>query len=217
MIGRMQIDAIEKAGLVTRTVEAVDRDGRPAKLLTAARTYPTAIEDLWDAVTNIERIPRWFLPITGELRVGGRYQLEGNAAGEVLECDPPRRFEITWELGGDTSWVTVVLSGEPGAAEARLELRHLAHVPDEMWDQYGPGGVGIGWDLALMGLDLHLSTGGSLDHAEVERWSGSPAGRDFVVRSSTAWGEASIAGGTEPGTARASAERVTGFYTASEQ
>ena len=25
--------------------------------------------------------PRWFLPISGELRLGGRYQLTGNAGG----------------------------------------------------------------------------------------------------------------------------------------
>ena len=46
---------------------------------------------MWDAVTSAERIPRWFLPISGDLRLGGRYQLEGNAGGEVLECAPPAR------------------------------------------------------------------------------------------------------------------------------
>ncbi len=213
----MEIDAIEKAGLITRTVETVDRDGRPARLLTAARAYPTAIEDLWDALTTIERIPRWFLPISGELRPGGRYQLEGNAAGEILECDPPRRFEITWEYGGETSWVTVVLSGDPGADEAHLELRHLAHVPDDLWDQYGPGAVGIGWDLGLMGLDLHLSNGEPLDPEEVRGWGSSPGARAFIVQSSTAWGDASIAGGADAAVARASAERVTGFYTVAEE
>lgn len=212
----MDIDAIHKAGLVTRTVETVDRDGRPAKLLTASRDFPTAIDDLWDAVTNIERIPRWFTPVTGELRPRGRFQLEGNAGGEVLACDPPRRFEITWEYGGDVSWVTVVLSGDPGADEAHLELQHLAHVPDDLWNQFGPGAVGIGWDLALVGLDLHVTSGEAVDHAEAERWSTSPDGRDFIVRSSTAWGEASIAGGADDAAARASAERATAFYTATE-
>jgi uncharacterized protein YndB with AHSA1/START domain len=212
----MEIDPVEKAGLVTRTVDTVDRDGRPAKLLTAVRTYATSVDDLWDALTNIERIPRWFLPITGDLQPGGRYKLEGNAEGEVLACDPPRRFEITWEYGGETSWVTVVLSGDPAANEAHLELQHLAHVPDEFWDQYGPGATGIGWDLALMGLDLHLTTGEILDREEVARWETSPNAHAFVSRCSSAWCEASIAGGTDPCDARASAERVTGFYTATE-
>src|SRR5882724_8555264 len=29
----------------------------------------------WDAMTNAERIPRWFLPISADLRLSGRYQL----------------------------------------------------------------------------------------------------------------------------------------------
>ena len=213
----MEIDPIEQAGIVRRTVDTVDRDGKPAKLITAARTYATSIEDLWDALTNIERIPRWFLPITGELHPGGRYKLEGNAEGEVLACDPPRHFEITWEYGGDTSWLTIELSGDPAAKEAHLELRHLAHVPDDLWEQYGPGATGVGWDLALMGLDLHLSSGDVLDAEEVRAWESSPNARDFIVHSSSAWCEASIAGGTEPSDARASAERVKSCYTATEE
>jgi hypothetical protein len=30
------------------------------------------------------------MPISGELRVGGSFQLEGNAGGEILTCEPPR-------------------------------------------------------------------------------------------------------------------------------
>lgn len=212
----MHIDAITKAGLVTRAVDTVDRDGKPAKLVTAGRTYATSIDDLWDAVTNIERIPRWFLPITGDLRPGGRYQLEGNAEGEVLECDPPRRFEITWEYGGEISWVTVELTGDPGTDEAHLELQHLAHVPDDMWHQYGPGAVGIGWDLGLMGLDLHLTSGEDVDPEQVRNWESTPDARAFIAESSTAWAEASIAGGNDPEAARASAERATSFYTGAD-
>ncbi|WP_308168107.1 hypothetical protein [Nonomuraea sp. NEAU-A123] len=45
---------------------------------------------MWDACTSAEHIPRWFLPIEGDLRAGGCYRLEGNAGGEVLACEPPR-------------------------------------------------------------------------------------------------------------------------------
>jgi len=48
----------------------------------------------------------------------------------------------------------------------RLELQHVAHVPDEMWEQFGPGAVGAGWDSGLFGLTLHLATGFSADPAE---------------------------------------------------
>lgn len=212
----MEIDTLTKAGLVARTLDTVDRDGRPAKRITAARTYPTSVEDLWDAVTNIDRIPRWFLPVTGDLRPGGRYQLEGNAGGEVLECEPPRRFEITWEMGDDTSWVTVELTGDPGGDEAHLELRHVAHVPDEFWDQFGPGAVGVGWDGALVGLDLHISSGKSVDPEEFRRWEATPEGAAFMRASSTAWAEAAIAAGVDPEVARGWEERVAAFYTSTD-
>ncbi|GAA3234343.1 SRPBCC family protein [Pseudonocardia petroleophila] len=87
----------------TRTV-----DGEEARVATIARTHPT--DDLWEACTTAERISRWFLPVTGDLRRGGRYQLEGDAAGTVEECDPPHRFVATWEFAGGTSRITVSLT-----------------------------------------------------------------------------------------------------------
>jgi uncharacterized protein YndB with AHSA1/START domain len=207
----MDIDVLEKVGTLERVIDTVDRDGQPAKLLVARRTYPTTVDDLWDALTTAERLPRWFLPITGDLHVGGRYQFEGQAGGEVLACDPPRSFEVTWEFGGNVSWLTIELHHRDG--ETELELRHVAPVPPEMWDEFGPGAVGVGWELALLGLDLHVASGETVDPAEVMAWQTSPAGRDYVARSSEAWGEASIASGTDADAARAAAARTTAFYT----
>ena len=67
------------------------RRARPARSPISA-VYDTTLDDLWDACTNAERIPRWFLPVSGELRDGGRYQLEGNAGGTIERCDPPTRL-----------------------------------------------------------------------------------------------------------------------------
>ena len=47
------------------------------------RSYDADIDDVWDAITSAERINRWFLPISGDLRVGGTYRLDGNASGEI--------------------------------------------------------------------------------------------------------------------------------------
>ena len=209
----MEIDVIGNVAAAHRAVETVDRAGRPAKVAVVTRSYPTSIEDLWDAVTTIERIPRWFLPVTGDLRLGGRFQLEGNAGGEIVVCDPPRRFEVTWEYGGDVSWVTVELRGEPGGGSTELELRHVAHVPDDLWDQFGPGAVGLGWDMGLVGLDLHVTSGAAVDRAEAEAWQTSPNYREFVAHAGAAWRDASIAGGTDPEAAFAAADRVAAAYT----
>jgi len=38
------------------------------------RVYETTIEELWDACTSPDRLRRWCVPVTGDLRVGGRFQ-----------------------------------------------------------------------------------------------------------------------------------------------
>jgi uncharacterized protein YndB with AHSA1/START domain len=179
--------------------------------VSVGRAYDTTIEDLWDACTNLERIPRWFLPIDGELRAGGHFQLKGNAGGTIERCDPPRSFRATWEYGGKTSWIEVTLTAQ---ADTRtwLELAHIAPDDPEHWEQYGPGAVGVGWDLALLGLGRHLDTGEPQDPGRAMTWAGSEDGRRFIAASSDGWCEASVAGGADPANARAAADRTTAFY-----
>jgi uncharacterized protein YndB with AHSA1/START domain len=207
----MKQDLIDSIGAVRREVKDCERDGRPARAVVAERTYDTTVDDVWDAVTNPERIPRWLLPIEGDLRVGGRYQLEGNAGGEVTTCDPPTHLAVTWEFMGGVTWLDVHLS-ERAEGRTLLRLEHVALADDlAMWDQFGPGGVGIGWDLSLLGLGEHLLTGGSVDvDAEV---AASGDGGRFMVGSADAWCEADIAFGTPEDVARAAAERTKAAYT----
>jgi uncharacterized protein YndB with AHSA1/START domain len=208
----MKIDIGRVIGAVTREVAYRDHEGRPAHVVIASRTYDAAAEDVWDALTNKERIPRWFLPISGDLRLDGRYQLEGNAGGQITRCEPPRHLAVTWEYAGDVGWVTVVLS-EDGKGGTRLELEHVAHVPEERWNQFGPGAVGVGWDMALMGLGQHLATGAPADRQAAMAWMVSEEGKDFMRRSSEDWCRASIAAGTDEAAARAAAGRTTAAYT----
>ena len=79
----MKIDVAKCIGAVTRTVLERDHQGRKARVVVATRTYDAGIADVWDAMTNAERIPRWFLPISGDLRRGGRYQLQGQCRNAV--------------------------------------------------------------------------------------------------------------------------------------
>ena len=151
----MRFDVESDLGAVDRSVSSPMRDGQPARAVTLSRTYTTTVEDLWDAVTNGERIPRWFLPVTGELERGGRYQLAGNAGGVITACERPSHFALTWEFGDDLSWVDVRLADD-GAGRARLTLTHTALL-SEHWSTYGPGATGVGWELGLMGLAIHLT------------------------------------------------------------
>ena len=208
----MTLDLTRHLGAVSRVLENRMHDGRPARVVVAARTYDTDVDDLWDALTTKERIPRWFLPVEGDLRLGGRYQLQGNAGGTITRCEPPRAVGVTWEFGGQVSWVEVRLQPTPDG-RAHLELEHIAHVPDELWDQYGPGAVGVGWDMALAALATHIATKAAVDAAEALAWMASADGKSFVRQCSDEWGRASIAAGTDQAAAAAAAARTTAAYT----
>ena len=208
----MTIDITQHLGTVNRTFEKRDHDGQPAYVVIASRTYDTTVDDLWEALTSKERIPRWFLPIEGELTLGGRYQLKGNAGGTITRCEPPNAFSVTWEFAGDVSWLEVHLQPTRDG-NAFLQLEHIARVPDDKWNQFGPGAVGVGWDMALYGLAKHITTGAANDAREFMAWLGSPEGKSFVRNSSDDWCRASIAGGTDAETAKGSAARTTAAYT----
>lgn len=207
----MRNEASAPAGKITRKLDKIERGGREAWRLTAERIYTTDVEDVWDALTNPQRIPRWFLPISGDLKLGGRFQFEGNAGGIIERCDARRHLGVTWEMHGDTSWVDVTLT--PQGKDTLLTLQHVAHVPEELFDQFGPGGVGIGWDLALVGLSKHFETGAAVDPKEAEKWVLSPEGRAFVEACSGAWAQASIEAGTERDKAEKAAGQVSDFYS----
>ena len=206
----MAFDTEDLLSAVERSVSASERDGRPTRGVALSRSFAVTVEDLWDAVTNGDRIPRWFLPISGDLELGGRYQLEGNAGGLITACDPPSRLALTWEFGGDVSWVEVRCS-QDGVGGARLELTHTALLSPH-WDHYGPGATGVGWEMGLSGLALHL-TDPDAPQPDEAAFATSPEGKALITGSSEAWGEAAIASGSDPNAARAAARRTTAFYT----
>jgi uncharacterized protein YndB with AHSA1/START domain len=204
------IDVDYQINAVRRTVGDRTLDAGEARVVTISQAYDTDADDLWDACTNIDRIPRWFLPITGDLRVGGRYELDGNANGTILTCDPPREFTATWECGEDVSWIEVRICSE-GSHRSRVELQHISRV-DEHWEQFGPGATGMGYDGALVGLTVHLSTGEAVEPASGQEWMASEDGRRFMKLSGEAWYDANIAAGADRDWARAAADRCVAAY-----
>jgi len=201
-----EVDAIERE---TGTGMTPDGEGRTVVL---RRRYAADIADVWDALTNIERIPRWFLPVSGDLRLGGRYQFDGNAGGEILACEPPTMLRVSWVMGeaGGFSEVEVRLSPTDGGT--LFEMEHLAIVPDEMWGQFGPGAVGVGWDGALLGLGLYLHSGIGMSTEEQQAWVMSDDARQFTTASSRAWGEAYRKSGASAEAVEAAVAATMGFY-----
>ncbi len=207
----MNFNAQAHLNAVQRSVSSPERNGQPARAVTLSRPYATSAQDLWDAITNAERIPRWFLLVEGDLEPGGRYQLKDNAGGKITACEPLSHFALTWEFAEDVSWLDVHLSDGKGNSGARLALTHTALLSDH-WEQYGPSATGIGWEMALLGLALHLSQPDE-PMPDPEAFAVSSDGKAFLTGSGEAWGQAAIASGTDPAAARAAAKNSIAFYT----
>lgn len=173
------IDIVNQLAAIYREVGLRPVEGGEGVGVLMRRSYSAPVEDVWDAVTDPERMRRWFMPVSGDLRVGGNFQLEGNASGKILGCEPPHLLRVTF--GGPTSIVELRLS--PDGDETVLELEHT--VPLEIAQSVaGALFVGPGWDGALMGLGLYLEGDAPDDPVAA---ASSPEAQAFSKESVDAW------------------------------
>jgi uncharacterized protein YndB with AHSA1/START domain len=183
------IDIVRQLEAIHRHVDKRQLESGEGVGVLLRREYDATAEDVWDALTDPERVRRWFLPLHGDLKVGGSFQLEGNAGGDILKCEPPTLLRVTF--GGPTSIVELRLT--PGDGEVTvLELEHT--VPIEIAGS-GAGSlfVGPGWDGLLMGLGLYLR--GEVPDDPVAA-ANSPETQEFNVGSIRAWAAVTEASGT---------------------
>jgi uncharacterized protein YndB with AHSA1/START domain len=165
------------------------------------RRYDAAIEDVWEACTDPARLNRWFLPVTGDLREGGTFSLAGNASGDILICDPPRRLALTWVYGDvPASDVELRLSAAEDGGTV-LELEHAVVTDPSGNDPLTAAwGVGIGWEISLRNT-LAAYLRGELPDAPASEWF-DEAGEDMakaVDETTKAWNAVlEAAGGTPP-------------------
>jgi len=58
--------------------------------------FDTGIDDLWGALTDPDRLARWYGEVEGELSQGGeftvRIAIAGERAGRVEACEPPQHL-----------------------------------------------------------------------------------------------------------------------------
>ena len=181
-----QLDAAHRA--VASRPGADGADGASIGVV-LRRAYDAPIADVWHALTEPERVQRWFLPLHGDLRAGGNFQLEGNAGGEILECAAPRLLRVTF--GDPTSRLELRLAPD-GPRGTVLAFEHT--VPLAMAGS-GAGAlyVGPGWDGALMSLDLYLRGEVSDDPVAA---ANTPEAQEFSRRSIDAWAAVVAASGT---------------------
>lgn len=194
------VDIAEQLIAIGRRVAQRSSKRGPTVVVSVDRRYRAATADVWAALTEPDRVRAWFLPLSGDLRAGGTYQLEGNSSGDILSCVPPEHLVLTF--GGPDSVVDLRLVSH--GPEVLLELEHT--VPVEMaGSSAGALYVGPGWDSALMNLAGYLA--GEVNSDPVAAAS-SPQAQAFCVQSIEAWGAVVTASGTTDADAVASARKV---------
>jgi len=144
---------------VTSSPGEVRYDAEGRRTLVFHRLYPYPIRDLWSAVTESERLARWFGSYQGVGAVGGSVALtmtaEEDAGGEpstvhIVECEPPRRLVVDLPESETRSWrIALTLSPEAGATTLLFEQT----VPPEM----NMADVGPGWHWYLDRLAASLA------------------------------------------------------------
>lgn len=189
-------------------------NGKSVRVVAASRVFATTQDDLWDALTSKERLPRWFAPVEGVLEPGGDYKIKGNAKGKITHCDPPSAFDLTWVIFFNTSWVQVRLSSEESGT--RLTLEHLMRkgfMSEKHWKKYGPGATGVGWDIGFLSLGQYIDApDAALDPKEQEAWMATDAGKEFLKTCASAWGHSHAEAGEAKSHAETAAERTAKFY-----
>ncbi|HEV7826247.1 MAG TPA: SRPBCC family protein [Mycobacteriales bacterium] len=185
------------AGETYRAVGTKHIAAGEARTLLIRRRYDAPIEDVWAACTEPGRLDRWFLPVTGDLRVGGTFRLQDNADGEILRCEPPRLLTVTWVFGDrEVDEVELRLSADGGDTVLELEHASVSRLVelDGRWVDpvlndaaTGIWGQGTGWELPLVhGLPKYLA--GEVPDAPAAEWfEVSPEVLALADRCGAAW------------------------------
>lgn len=145
-------------------------DFRPAIVYTIY--IASTPEKVWQALTSAEFSRQYFSPfaVELELRLGGSFVVRApdgseHITGNVLECDPPRRLTVTWNVNWpklvDVLGPTLVTYEiEPAGDTVRLTMLQSHDRP--VSDAILAGGR-AGWPAILSSLKSLLETGRALE------------------------------------------------------
>jgi uncharacterized protein YndB with AHSA1/START domain len=128
--------------------------------------FETDIDDLWSALTDPQRLARWYGNVDGDLRVGGEFAASVFASGwdghgHIDVCDSQRKLEVTmWEEENKKHVVTAELTGNEDHANLALEVRGITL--DVLF------AYGVGWQLHIEDLGAHLAGRNYVDRPS--RW-----------------------------------------------
>lgn len=128
-------------------------------------------EKVWEALTTAEFSRKYFsgFAIEAELKIGGAFIARApdgsvHIGGEVIECDPPKRLTVTWnvnwpglleKLGPTLVTYQIEPSGE--AVKLTMLQSHDRTISDDILS-----GGRAGWPAILSSLKSLLETGNPL-------------------------------------------------------
>lgn len=109
--------------------------------------YPSDVDDLWAALTDPDRLARWYGELEGELRLAGDFHARVRASGwqgdgHVEACEPSQRLLLTMRDADpapgqpDETVIEIVLAADGAETILVLEERGM---PLELLAAYGAG------------------------------------------------------------------------------
>jgi len=134
--------------------------------------FDTGIDDLWGALTDPDRLARWYGEVEGELYQGGEFRvriaLAGERTGEVELCEPPQRLLLRMRDPDP----------RPGQPERTVIEAHLIAEGDQ---------TRLIWETRGMPVDLLPAYGAGIQ-IHVEHLADYVSGRELHV-DDTRWDE----------------------------
>lgn len=140
-------------------------------------SFATTPEDLWDALTDPDRLARWYGEVSGDLRPGGEFAVHIVGAGldgtgRVEECVPPHRLRVTTREtdesaaagNGPAPFDEVIEATLTADGDRTVLVIEISGLPLDRIAAYGAG-----WQMHVESLAAHL---GGLDAPDPgSRWS----------------------------------------------
>lgn len=117
--------------------------------------FKTDIDNLWSALTEPQRLARWYGNFDGDFHVGGKFKAfipssGWDGQGRIEECTAPAHLSVTmWEKASGEQGLTVDLVAIDAYTKLILEKRGIS--PDICW------AYGAGWQAHLEDLSAYLA------------------------------------------------------------
>jgi len=133
------------------TLHSMDGEG----IVRMKCSYKNECDVVWSALTDPQRLAKWYGRVEGDLHEGGEFTpfvtaSEWNGQGRIDMCVPLRKLEVTvWEAVGAEHMVAAELIDDGDQTVLALEVRGLPL--DIVW------AYGAGWQVHLEDLGAHLS------------------------------------------------------------